>query len=175
MAQDSAVVCRRRRLEQADEDAIPNGCDDETDVDLIEGAARLQRDQRGDSRSVVNMPQRACASVQNQHEFVGGCVRGRAMLVADLSQARGESDDIRYIWAREDRRAVARTRRKEAAGATEVDFSVTGSARSGVDITYGNDGSNYKGSNPPFNTRRNSAIQPRWKSWNTPSSTRVQS
>jgi len=36
-------------------------------------------------------------------------------------------------------------------GATEVSFSVTGSAPSGVDITYGNDSSNYQGSAPPFN------------------------
>lgn len=35
-------------------------------------------------------------------------------------------------------------------GATEVTFEVTGTAPSGVDITYGNDSSNYQGSAPPF-------------------------
>ena len=35
-------------------------------------------------------------------------------------------------------------------GATEAVFSVTGTAPSGVDITYGDDGSNYQGSAPPF-------------------------
>ena len=37
-----------------------------------------------------------------------------------------------------------------AEGATEVSFSVTGSAPNGVDITYGSDSSNYDGSPPPF-------------------------
>ena len=37
-----------------------------------------------------------------------------------------------------------------AEGATEVSFSVTGSAPNGVDITYGSDSSNYQGSSPPF-------------------------
>jgi hypothetical protein len=37
-----------------------------------------------------------------------------------------------------------------AEGATEVSFSVTGSAPNGVDITYGSDSSNYEGSSPPY-------------------------
>ncbi|MBM2823521.1 MAG: trigger factor [Thermoleophilia bacterium] len=36
------------------------------------------------------------------------------------------------------------------ADATEAVFEVTGSAANGVDITYGNDTSNYQGSQPPF-------------------------
>jgi hypothetical protein len=39
----------------------------------------------------------------------------------------------------------------KGSGATQASFSVTGSAPSGVDITYGSDGSNYQGSPPPFN------------------------
>ena len=40
----------------------------------------------------------------------------------------------------------------KGSGATQVQFSVTGSAPAGVDITYGNDSSNYQGpKHPPMN------------------------
>jgi hypothetical protein len=40
----------------------------------------------------------------------------------------------------------------KGSGATHVQFSVTGSAPTGVDITYGNDSSNYQGpKHPPMN------------------------
>lgn len=41
---------------------------------------------------------------------------------------------------------------QNSTAATSVEFSVTGYSNHAVDVTYGNDSSNYKGENPPFST-----------------------
>jgi hypothetical protein len=49
--------------------------------------------------------------------------------------------------------AAKRATTKSSGGKEEAVFSVTGTAPSGVDITYGNDSSNYQGSALPFHAK----------------------
>jgi hypothetical protein len=51
------------------------------------------------------------------------------------------------------RLAAAKSAKTKSSERNEVVFSVTGTAPGGVDITYGDDGSNYQGSAPPFHAR----------------------